>query len=83
MTGLHLLDWIFITLYFAGMGYLGYYFSKKNKDTEEYFVGGRKFKGWVIGISLVGTSISSISVVIEEKYMDRAQLALEDVFEIP
>ncbi|RKX29281.1 MAG: sodium:solute symporter, partial [Verrucomicrobia bacterium] len=61
MTGLHLLDWIFITLYFAGMGYLGYYFSKKNKDTEEYFVGGRSFKGWVLGLSMVGTSISSIS----------------------
>lgn len=58
---LHLLDWIVITLYFAAMGYLGYYFSKKNKNTEEYFVGGRSFKGWVLGLSMVGTSISSIS----------------------
>jgi SSS family solute:Na+ symporter len=61
MTGFRLLDWIIIALYFAAMGYLGYHFSKKNKDTEEYFVGGRSFKGWVLGLSMVGTSISSIS----------------------
>ena len=36
-----------------------YQLSKKNKDTEEYFVGGRSFKGWVLGLSMVGTSISS------------------------
>ena len=61
MTGLHLIDWIVIALYFGAMGYLGYHFSKKNTDTEEYFVGGRSFKGWVLGLSMVGTSISSIS----------------------
>jgi len=61
MSKLHTLDWTVIAIYFGAMAYLGYYFSKKNQDTEEYFVGGRSFKGWVIGLSLVGTSISSIS----------------------
>jgi SSS family solute:Na+ symporter len=28
---------------------------------EEYFLGGRRIQGWVIGLSLVGTSISSIT----------------------
>ena len=40
---------------------MGFYFSRKNTSTEEYFVGGRSFSGWVIGLSLVGTSISSIT----------------------
>ncbi|MCU7939305.1 MAG: sodium:solute symporter [gamma proteobacterium symbiont of Bathyaustriella thionipta] len=40
---------------------IGLYFSRKNTSTEEYFVGGRSFSGWVIGLSLVGTSISSIT----------------------
>lgn len=40
---------------------IGFYFSRKNTNTEEYFVGGRSFSGWVIGLSLVGTSISSIT----------------------
>lgn len=40
---------------------MGFYFSRKNTSTEEYFVGGRSFNGWVIGLSLVGTSISSVT----------------------
>ncbi|MEJ2682600.1 MAG: sodium/solute symporter, partial [Gammaproteobacteria bacterium] len=40
---------------------LGVYFSRKNTSTEVYFVGGRSFPGWVIGLSLVGTSISSVT----------------------
>ncbi len=40
---------------------IGVYFAGKNTNTEEYFVGGRSFSGWIIGLSLVGTSISSIT----------------------
>ena len=40
---------------------MGFYFARGNHSTEEYFLGGRKFKGWVIGLSLTGTSISSIT----------------------
>ena len=40
---------------------IGLYFARRNTNTEEYFVGGRSFSGWVIGLSLVGTSISSIT----------------------
>ena len=58
---LHWLDITALIIYMGGMLFLGFYFSKKNKNTEEYFVGGRAFPGWVIGLSLVGTSISSIT----------------------
>ena len=54
-------DWIIITGYLALMLGLGIFFSRKNTSTEEYFLGGRSFGGWVIGLSLVGTSISSIT----------------------
>ncbi|MDH5738380.1 MAG: sodium:solute symporter [Gammaproteobacteria bacterium] len=47
--------------YFTALFAMGIYFSRKNTDTEEYFLGGRSFKGWVIGLSLIGTSISSIT----------------------
>ncbi len=40
---------------------MGFYFARGNHSTEQYFLGGRKFKGWVIGLSLTGTSISSIT----------------------
>lgn len=42
---------------------MGVYFSLKNFSTEEYFVGGRNFSGLVVGMSLVGTSISSITFI--------------------
>jgi len=56
-----LIDQIVLVSYFLIVLFIGFYFSKKNTSTEEYFVGGRSFSGWVIGLSLVGTSISSIS----------------------
>ncbi len=58
---LHWLDLTTLIIYFAGVAGIGFYFSKKNTTTEDYFVGGRSFPGWAIGLSMVGTSISSIS----------------------
>jgi solute:Na+ symporter, SSS family len=53
------LDIIVIVIYFGGITLAGLYFARRNKDTEDYFLGGRNFPGWVIGLSMVGTSISS------------------------
>jgi len=58
---LHFLDILAIIGYLGGTALIGIYFSRKNKSTEEYFVGGRSFPGWVIGLSLVGTGISSVT----------------------
>ena len=58
---LHFLDIIAILVYLGGTALIGVYFARKNKSTEEYFVGGRSFPGWVIGLSLVGTGISSVT----------------------
>jgi len=40
---------------------MGISFARKNQTTDEYFVGGRRFPGWAIGLSMVGTAISSIT----------------------
>ena len=58
---LETLDMWVLGIYFGLILFLGFYFSRKNTNTEEYFVGGRSFPGWAIGLSLVGTSISSIT----------------------
>jgi SSS family solute:Na+ symporter len=58
---LHWIDWACIAVYLVGMGAMGLYFGRKNTSTEEYFVGGRRFPGWAIGLSMVGTAISSIT----------------------
>ncbi|MCA9503849.1 MAG: sodium:solute symporter [Myxococcales bacterium] len=60
---LHPLDWLAIAVYLAGMAAMGAYFARHNRDTEEYFVGGRRIPGWAIGLSMVGTAISSITFI--------------------
>ena len=54
-------DWVVLAGYLCVVLGIGIYLSRRNTSTEEYFVGGRRFRGWVIGLSLVGTSISSIT----------------------
>jgi SSS family solute:Na+ symporter len=60
---LNIIDAVIIFVYFIAMAAIGVYFSRKNTSTEEYFVGGRSFPGWIIGLGMVGTSISSVTFV--------------------
>jgi SSS family solute:Na+ symporter len=55
------LDILVLVLYFGGVCAAGLWFAKRNTSTEAYFLGNRNFPAWAIGISMVGTSISSIS----------------------
>lgn len=63
MTNLSGIDQLVLFAYMGIVLGLGFYFSRRNVSTEEYFLGGRRFSGWVIGLSLVGTSISSITFI--------------------
>ncbi len=58
---LSFVDMVVLAVYLSGIGVMGLYFARRNVSTDDYFVGGRSYKGWIIGLSLVGTSISSIS----------------------
>ena len=58
---LHLFDWIAIAVYLVVMLAIGAYFGRKNGTTDDYFVGGRKVPSYAIGLSMVGTAISSIT----------------------
>ena len=60
---LHSVDIAILVAYMGVVLGMGVYFSRRNNNTEEYFLGGRSFSGWVIGLSLVGTSISSITFI--------------------
>jgi SSS family solute:Na+ symporter len=53
------LDLTFILIYFALLFTVGFYFSRKEKSSTEYFLAGRRV-GWVaIGASLFASNISS------------------------
>jgi SSS family solute:Na+ symporter len=40
---------------------IGFWFMKRNRTTDDFFVGGRHIPGWAVGMSLLGSSISSIT----------------------
>lgn len=59
--GLTTLDYAVILLHFLVMAWMGYYFSKKQDNSEEFALGGRKVH-WTAGaISMFATGASSIS----------------------
>lgn len=56
-------DALVIAVYFALMIWLGFHVSRKNKTADSYFLGGRNFPGWAIGISFIGAMISSVTFI--------------------
>lgn len=61
IRSLHPVDLAIVVLYVIGVAVAGAIFARRNRSLEDYFLGGRRFSGWVMGISMLGTSISSIS----------------------
>lgn len=55
------LDLLVLALFLVGIVVLGLYFAQRNNTTEEYFLGSRAFPGWAVGLSMVGTSVSSVT----------------------
>lgn len=50
-----------VVLYFVAILALGFFFASRSKNTEQYFVASRSYSGWVLGISMLSTTISSIT----------------------
>lgn len=50
-------DYVIFLVYFLTMLGVGFYFYKKNKNLEDYYVGGRSLKSWHIGLSVVATDV--------------------------
>lgn len=59
MTSLPILDITIIILYLAAMIVIGFYFSRRNKNTEQFTRASGKIPGWAIGLSIYATFLSS------------------------
>jgi solute:Na+ symporter, SSS family len=57
------IDWIVLVVYMIAMLLFGSYFAKYNKDTNDFFFGGRRFSWWIISMSIMATGISSHSFI--------------------
>ena len=60
-SSLTLLDFVIIIAYGIGMLAVGFYYSRKNKNVDDYMLGGREMKSWKVGISLFATMFSAIT----------------------
>lgn len=61
---LHRMGWLDITvivLYFLSLAWIGWYFSKNQKSTGDYFKGGGRIPWFIVGLSIFGTSLSAIT----------------------
>ena len=54
---MHPIDIAIFILYFLGMLGIGFFFYGKNKNTEDYYVGGRNMGSTHIGLSVVATDV--------------------------
>ena len=58
---LGVIDTLVIGLYFLILAWMGYFFSKRQKSTEDYFKGGGRIPWWAAGLSIFGTALSAIT----------------------
>ena len=54
-----IIDWIIVALFLGTLVTIGYLFSRKNKNIDDYFVAGRAMPGWLVALAATGTSISA------------------------
>jgi SSS family solute:Na+ symporter len=54
---MHFLDFLVFAFYLLVVLFVGYYFFRKNKDAEDYYVGGRSIPASHVGLSIVATDV--------------------------
>lgn len=54
---MHIVDLIVLTFYLLGMLSVGFYFLRKNKNADDYYVGGRSLGSFQVGLSVVATDV--------------------------
>ncbi|MEA5404868.1 sodium:solute symporter [Arcicella sp. DC2W] len=59
MKNLPFFDLAIIIIYLIGMVLVGFYFSRKNKNAEQFTTASGKIPGWAIGASIYATFLSS------------------------
>lgn len=59
MKSLPVLDVVIILLYLVAMVLVGFYFSRRNKNSEQFTKASGAIPGWAIGLSIFATFLSS------------------------
>ncbi|MFQ5733094.1 MAG: sodium/solute symporter [Planctomycetaceae bacterium] len=54
-------DHVVIGVYLAAMLWMGFSIARKQKSTDDFFVGGRNLPAWAVGISIFASLLSTIT----------------------
>jgi len=56
-------DLVMVGLYVVFIVVVGFYFARRTKTTDDYFLAGRTLTWWLIGFSLFASNVSSSTLV--------------------
>ncbi|MCH7688123.1 MAG: hypothetical protein IH899_15825, partial [Planctomycetes bacterium] len=59
--GLTTLDYLVIGIYLISMLAMGFSIARKQKSTDDFFLGGRNLPAWAVGISIFASLLSTIT----------------------
>ena len=60
---MHWLDWTIVAVYLVYIVYDGLRLTKKSNEIEGYFLAGRSLPWWAVGLSVMATQLSAITLV--------------------
>ena len=58
------LDYVVLVAYFIGIAVVGYRCGRGQRDTEDFFLGGRRQPWFVVSLSLVATEVSALTFLV-------------------
>ena len=75
-TGLQSLDYLVVLVYLIGVLGAGWYFSRSQTKTDEFFVAKRQMPWMAVGLSIIATMLSTVSYLATPGEVIRHGLAL-------
>jgi solute:Na+ symporter, SSS family len=60
---MHPVDWAIIAIYLAWIVWDGLRLTKRSHELEGYFLGGRSLPWWAVGLSVMATQLSAITMI--------------------
>ncbi len=83
-VGLTRIDWAIVIVYAVSTIALGWYFSRNQESTKEYFVGSGNMNPFLIGVSLFATLLSTITYLsLPGEVLGKGPVFLTRLFALP
>ncbi len=61
--GFSAIDYIIVVVYLAGVTIAGSYIARNQKNTRDYFLGGKELSWWSVGFSIVASETSTLTFI--------------------